>query len=114
MHEWCISYVTTFPDSNWLDIANNWMDKDDLEDWPSKSTPEQQAAYIRRVRNEKLLHKIQSTNNKKSIDEFLKMYNNVEEYDKGLHKWPIDYFSKMFGSEYVNRHKTNSIKRSTF
>tara|TARA_R110000772_G_scaffold53308_14_gene122118 strand:+ start:3054 stop:4706 length:1653 start_codon:yes stop_codon:yes gene_type:complete len=109
-----IGYVSAFPDINWIDIANNWMDKDDLEDWPKKSTPEQQAAYIRRVRNEKLLHEIQSTNNKKSIDEFLKMYNNVEEYDKGLHKWPTDYFSKMFGSEYINRHKTNSIKRSTF
>ena len=103
-----VGYVTAFPDVNWLDIANNWVQ--DLDDWPSKSSPEQQSAYIRRVRNEKLLHEIHASNNKKSIDMFMKMYNNVNEYDKGLNKWPTDYFSKMFGQQYINRHINNSKK----
>ena len=103
-----VGYVTAFPDVNWLDIANNWVQ--DLDDWPSKSTPEQQTAYIRKIRNEKLLHEIQSSNNKKSIDSFMKMYNNVNEYDKGLNKWPSEYFGKMFGAQYMNRHEENSRK----
>ena len=40
----------------------------------------------------------------------MKMYNNVKEYDKGLNKWPAEYFGKMFGSAYMNRHTTNSKK----
>lgn len=103
-----IDYKTAFPDVNWLDIANNWVQ--DLDDWPAKSTVEQQRIYVERVRKAKLLHEIQSSNNKKSIDSFMKMYNNVQEYDKGLNKWPTDYFDKMFGSAYMNRHNINSKK----
>ena len=103
-----VGYVTAFPDVNWLDIANNWVQ--DLDDWPTKSTPKQQEAYIKRIRNDKLLHEIQASNNKKSIDNFMKMYNNVQEYDKGLNNWPTEYFGKMFGSAYIHRHNTNSKK----
>lgn len=93
----CIGYVSLFVDVNWIDIANNWMDKQDLEDWPTQSTPEQQQAYIRRVRNEKLLHEIQASNNKKTIDIFYKMFNNIEEHNKGLNQWPSKYLNEMFG-----------------
>jgi len=92
-----VGFVTLFPDTNWLDIANNWIQ--DLNDWPTRSTPEQQEEYIKRVRSEKLLHEIQSANNKKSIDSFMKMYNNVKEHNKGLNKWPLEYFGKMFNQE---------------
>jgi len=40
----------------------------------------------------------------------MKMYNNVNEYDKGLNKWPSEYFGKMFGAQYMNRHEENSRK----
>jgi len=107
-----IGYRTAFPDVNWIDIANNWMTKEDLASWPVKSTPEQQQAYIKQMRNEKLLHEIQATKNKKSIDKFMQMYNNVKEHDKGLNKWPLDYFSKMFSREgwqsHVGKPKTES------
>ena len=91
----CIGYVSLFVDVNWIDIANNWMDKQDLEDWPTRSTLEQQQAYIRRVRNEKLLHEIQASNNKKTIDIFYKMFNNIEEHNKGLNQWPSKYLNEM-------------------
>ena len=105
-----MGYVTAFPDTNWLDIANNWIK--DLDDWPTRSTPEQQEEYIKNTRNDKLLHEIQSSNNKKSIDEFMKMYNNTEEHNKGLDTWPLNYFTKMFSKEgwesHVGKPKTES------
>jgi len=103
-------FVTCFPDTNWLDIANNWIK--DLDDWPARSTPKQQEEYIKNTRNDKLLHEIQSSNNKKSINEFMKMYNNIEEHNKGLDTWPLNYFTKMFSKEgwesHVGKPKTES------
>jgi len=105
-----IEYETAFPDVNWIDIANNWMSKEDIKDWPYKSTPEQQAEYIKRIRNIKLYHKINASNHTISIDNFYKMYNNVEQHNNGIKKWPIEYFTKCFGKDYINRHYKNSEK----
>jgi len=105
-------YVTAFPDANWLDIANNWVQ--DLHDWPTKSTPEQQDRYIKQVRKTKLEHEIRSEQNKKSIDSFMKMYNNIEEYHKGLDKWPLEYFSKMFTQESWQQNIGKSRSESTW
>lgn len=107
-----IGYRTAFPDVNWIDIANNWMTKEDLASWPVKSTLEQQQEYIAQMRKEKSTHESQANKNKKSIDKFMQMYNNVKEHDKGLNKWPLDYFSKMFSREgwqsHVGKPKTES------
>lgn len=99
-------YLTAFPDTNWLDIANNWIQ--DLSDWPSKSTLQQQKDYISSTRHNINHHQKLSKNNTKTISDFMKMYNNVDEHNKGLYKWPDNFFHKMW-----NRQKIDEMQRKS-
>ena len=94
--EGVVGYRTAFPDVTWLDIANNWIQ--DLSDWPSRSTLEQQKEYIMSERRKKWFHRRNSYRNQKSIESFMQMYNNEKEYSKGLNVWPDQYFREMFGT----------------
>lgn len=109
--EGVVDYLTAFPDTNWLDIANNWVQ--DLSDWPTKSTNQQQKIYISNVRNNINYHKNKAKKNKKTIDSFMKMFNNINEHHKGLNNWPTEYFKQMWNSrkyEEIIRKSKKAIK----
>lgn len=92
------NYLTAFPDANWLDIANNWIQK--LNDWPTRTTAQQQQKYVEQVREIKLKHSIQSNNNKKSIDEFMKTFNNEQQHNDNFTDWPKKYYKVMYSENY--------------
>lgn len=92
------NYLTAFPDANWLDIANNWIQK--LNDWPTRTTAQQQQKYIEQVREIKLKHSIQSNNNKKSIDEFMKTFNNEQQHNDNFIDWPKKYYEVMYSENF--------------